>query len=81
MSNSHIYVPIIVFEQWADHISQHHRQQRWCTFSSRCPFSHRERKMLAFFGANFGYFVTNLSTFGALFTGPNNVVVLKNQQI
>ena len=46
-------------------------------FSSRCTFLRREGEILSYFG----YLVTNLRIFGALFTNLNSVAVYQNWQI
>ena len=49
-------------------------------FQAGAPFSIENAKLWPVL-AMFSYFVTNLGTFGAPFTGLDSVVVPKNQQI
>ena len=65
------FIIIIVF---AD-ICHDHRDQRWCTFSSRCTFFQREREILAPFAILLQIY--SLLCFTVLFTGLNSVSVPK----
>ena len=47
-------------------------------FSSQCPFLHKERKLLAYFGQFCLFFVANIHTFWCTFTGLNDAVVPQN---